>query len=167
MDFVQLYTTTDGRICRKTWWLGVIGMVIISIVLSMVLAVPFQFISGGNMSGFTQGIMELILLGIFFVPYRALTLKRLHDRNRPENLFWIFYAPSLASAAVKILGIGGSMATTQIFGQSVEAYTPNMIGQLVNLASMGIGIWALIELGIMKGDTGANEHGPDPLANEL
>jgi uncharacterized membrane protein YhaH (DUF805 family) len=31
------------------------------------------------------------------------------------------------------------------------------------LLSFAIGIWALIELGILKGTTGPNQHGPDPL----
>ena len=38
------------------------------------------------------------------------------------------------------------------------------LGWILNLLSLAVGIWALIELGILKGTTGPNQHGPDPLA---
>ena len=31
-NLVALYTTTDGRISRKQWWIGVVGIIIASIV---------------------------------------------------------------------------------------------------------------------------------------
>ena len=162
MDFKDLYTTTTGRISRKTWWLGSIGLVIIVIIISFVLGAVFG-VTGLANSAFGNGLLSLAMLAIMFIPYRALTLKRLHDRNRPENLFWIFLAPSIASAVLMMLGLSGSMQTISMFGQEASGFQPNMLGNLVNLASLGVGIWALVELGFLKGDDGQNAHGPDPL----
>ena len=163
MDFGKLYLSSEGRISRKTWWLGAIGIVILAIVLGMVFGVVGGA-TGLATSNFGIGLIGLISIAIFFVPYRSLTLKRLHDRNRPENLFWIFIAPSIVSPLLQMLGLSGGMGEVEMFGQTVESYRPNMLGNLVSLASFGIGIWALVELGFLKGDAGDNAHGPDPLA---
>ena len=40
------------------------------------------------------------------------------------------------------------------------------LGMILGLLSLVIGIWALVELGILKGTDGPNQHGPDPLANK-
>jgi len=162
MDFAQLYTTTTGRISRKTWWLGSIGMIVVGFILAMVVGAIFG-VTGLASSSFGNGLMSLLFLGIFFVPYRALTLKRLHDRNRPENLFWIFIAPQIVLGVLTTLGLAGSVQSQQIFGQTVEAFQYNMLGNLLNLIGLGVGIWSLVELGFLKGDTGQNVHGPDPL----
>lgn len=42
-------------------------------------------------------------------------------------------------------------------------YQPNLLGWALNITVMGVGIWALVELGMLKGTTGANEYGPDPI----
>ena len=115
-------------------------------------------------SGFGQGLYSLIMMAIIFVPYRALTYKRLHDRNRPENLFWVFIGPSIASSVLMILGLSGSVQKIELLGTSTEMFQPNMLGNLVSLISVGVGIWSLIELGFLKGDSGDNAHGADPLA---
>lgn len=162
MDFGNLYLSADGRISRKTWWLGAIGVVVISIIVGAV------FGAIGGVIGFTGSafgivILSLVSLAILFVPYRSLTYKRLHDRNRPENLFWIFLAPSIISPLLQMFGLSGGIGEVEFFGQSVETFQPNMLGNLISLASFGVMIWMIIELGVMKGDEGDNAHGPDPL----
>ncbi|MGE3873090.1 MAG: hypothetical protein AB7F74_09050 [Parvibaculaceae bacterium] len=42
--------------------------------------------------------------------------------------------------------------------------TQSALGRVLSIASLVVGIWALIELGILKGTDGPNRHGPDPLA---
>jgi len=163
MDFGFLYAATAGRISRKTWWLGVIGFTIIALVVNLLVS------SIGSMAGlastaFGLGVLTFITLVILFVPYRALTLKRLHDRSRPEILFWAFFAPSALSALLMMIGLTGSMQTMVMFGQTVPAFRPNGFGVLFSVIQLGVGLWALFELGIAKGQAGPNTHGPDPLA---
>ncbi|MEM9169428.1 MAG: DUF805 domain-containing protein [Pseudomonadota bacterium] len=163
MDFKTLYTSTEGRINRKTWWLGVIGMIIVSFVVALVLSLPAAFATGGQMGPFTQGLLNLVLTGLFFVPFRALTLKRLHDRDRPENLFWVFLAPTVVSSLLMMVGLTGSMQETEFFGQTTTMYQANLLGNAIGVVSFGVGIWSLIELGVLRGVEGSNAHGPDPL----
>jgi uncharacterized membrane protein YhaH (DUF805 family) len=37
------------------------------------------------------------------------------------------------------------------------------VGVLFNLASFAISIWAIVELGCLRGTDGPNTYGPDPL----
>jgi uncharacterized membrane protein YhaH (DUF805 family) len=41
---------------------------------------------------------------------------------------------------------------------------PSGLSMLVGLVSLAIAIWALVELGFLRGTDGPNQHGPDPLA---
>lgn len=163
MDFKYLYAETKGRISRKAWWLGAIGIVIIAIILTVILSVVGAT-TGLSRSTFGLGLIMLISIAVPFWPYYALTLKRLHDRERPEALFWIFIAPSVLSAALVMLGVTGKMGVAELFGHSAPAFQPNGLGRSIAVVSAGVKLWALVELGFLKGQTGENAHGPDPLA---
>ena len=73
----------------------------------------------------------------------AVATKRLHDRNR--SAWWLvpFYA-----LPVVLDGVGGALGE---------------IGIVLSLASFAISIWALVELGFLRGTPGPNPYGPDPL----
>ena len=64
---------------------------------------------------------------------------------------------------LSVLGglLGLTMTTVDIGGVAVPQMTT--LGTIIALAGLPIGIWALIELGILKGTEGPNQHGPDPL----
>ncbi len=164
MDFVQLYTNAEGRINRKTWWLGTLGLIVLMFIFGLVFGVVMA-VTRLSESSFGVGLSSLVLLAVAVVPYRSLTLKRLHDRSRPEGLFWIFIAPSILLAILTMFGLAGSIGTQTIFGQDVEGFQYNALGGAVNLVSTGVGIWSLVELGFLRGEAGANDHGPDPLGS--
>jgi uncharacterized membrane protein YhaH (DUF805 family) len=74
----------------------------------------------------------------------AVATKRLHDRNK--SAWWLvpFYAlPVVLDGA----------------GNAVDA----IMGIVLSLASLAISIWALVELGFLRGTPGPNAYGPDPL----
>ena len=163
MDFQQLYTNTDGRINRKTWWLGFIGLTIISILIGIVLGVVAGLM-GSIQSAFLNGLISLLILAILFVPYRAITYKRLHDRSRPEILFLIFIGPQILLSILTMVGLAGGPGTQVFFGQEIETFKYNVLGNALNAISTVVGLWSLVELGFLKGDDGPNAHGPDPLS---
>ena len=104
------------------------------------------------------------MIAAIYVPYYSITVKRLHDRGRPEQLFYVFIAPSIAIAVGSLLGLTGSMQELEIFGQKAAAPKYNLLGNALNLAGLAVGLWSLVELGFLKGEAGPNAHGPDPLA---
>ena len=61
-----------------------------------------------------------------------------------------------------LAGLAGlTITATEMNGVTMPGQTT--IGWLLNLLSLAIGVWALVELGILRGTPGPNSHGPDPL----
>lgn len=163
MNFANLYLSPKGRISRKTWWLGTLGLIVIAIIAQVVIGM-IGAIFGLHKTTFGVGLISLISMAVLFVPYYALTTKRLHDRGRPEWFFWAFLGPTIAYSALVMIGVAGSMEEIEMFGQKTLTLKPNALGQATSVAAFAVGLWALIELGFLKGHTGENAHGPDPLA---
>ena len=107
-----------------------------------------------------SALVSLIVTVIFAYPATAVMVKRLNDRDRPNWLVAVFWAPTILILLAQLLGVGATMQ--EIGGQTVMV--PTTIGWIVNLLTLVVGIWALVELGILKGTPGPNRHGPDPLA---
>ena len=42
--------------------------------------------------------------------------------------------------------------------------TEDILSLLLSTASVALGIWAIVELGFLRGTSGPNRYGPDPLA---
>lgn len=146
---MSLLTSFDGRINRAKWWLGTVIVIAVAIVLYLILS---------GIVG-SQGIQQFILTLLLAYPTTALMVKRLHDRDRPGYFVYIFWAPTVLSVLGGLLGL--TMTTVDIGGVTVPQMTT--LGNILAFASLPIGIWALIELGILKGTDGPNQHGPDPL----
>lgn len=134
---LQLFTSLEGRIPRKTFWLGFIVLLIVSWILQLILFSVFGVSMMGNidpnatpeaaaaaaaeqMSKLTLPLIVLLLLLLW--PSICLYAKRWHDRDKSG--WW--------SLIVLIPIIGG--------------------------------LWMLIELGFLRGTDGPNRFGPDPIA---
>src|ERR1700719_3669854 len=114
---------------------------------------PFSA-SFGNADTATAALITLIfhvagtpifVIGIWFLA--ATTIKRLHDRNKSG--WWIvafMIAPALLGSIVDRL--------------DDESYTAAALA----LAAFGLNAWGFIELLFLKGRSGPNRFGPDPLA---
>jgi uncharacterized membrane protein YhaH (DUF805 family) len=171
VNWSQYLFSFNGRINRAKWWLlllVLIGYVIAAIVIGMIL---------GMISADLAMIWGLIyLIGWLVMIYIVLAVgaKRLHDRNKPAWWLLVFYGiPFLLglyaswSVVSGMIGMGG-MATQ---GASQEQMMGSMMATMqqmwwVSLVNTIISVWALIELGILKGTTGDNQYGPDPLAGQ-
>ena len=153
MDLKYLLTSFDGRIGRKQFWIGILCIIVAAFILIFVLGItlglflPFAFVSL---------IGSLILL----YPSAALMAKRLHDRNKGNNPWlYIFIGPSLVLTILSGLGIGFETVTIE---GSETSYPSNMITILLTIVSTVVGLWALVELGFLKGTAGSNDYGEDP-----
>jgi uncharacterized membrane protein YhaH (DUF805 family) len=79
MTFNQLLFSLEGRISRSTYWKFSISLIIIAIVIGL--------IDGATGAHYT--IVTIFSL-ISFWPSLAVSLKRLHDRNK--SAWWLFLA---------------------------------------------------------------------------
>lgn len=132
---LQTFTSFNGRIPRKTFWLALIVMIVITWILEIILfsifgvsmmsmdpnATPEAQAAAAEqaMSGMAIPLVILILLTIW--PSLAIYAKRWHDRDKSG--WWT----------------------------------------LIGLVPIIGGLWMLIELGFLKGTEGPNRFGPDPI----
>ena len=142
MDFGSLFTSTQARINRAKWWVGMIVLAIANFVLTWVLIL---------MLGPAAAIALLVLQLILFYPAYAVGAKRFQDRGRPGTLALILPGVSLLSQLVTTLGLSG------------DPMAPGALAYVFMIAVFAVAIWYLIDLGILKGTTGPNQYGPDPL----
>ncbi len=145
MDFKYLYTSFDGRINRAKYWAGVVILAIVSIVLGLIIGAVFGASTLGAI------LVTLVTLALFYPGY-AVAAKRFQDRDKPGVTALYGLVPVLIASLLQAFGLAGT------------PNAPNALGWICNLVTMGVGLWFLIELGILKGTPGPNRFGGDPLA---
>jgi uncharacterized membrane protein YhaH (DUF805 family) len=176
-NVVQLYTSLEGRIGRKTWWLATIGLVVAILIIEFAIlplvglsAVPnVAAAAGGDAAAASAALADsvhraqwvsLIIYVIFGLPIVAIGVKRRHDKDNSGMDMIIFYAIALVLNLVTALGIG---YTTMDVGNGAAIPVPSMPLMIVNVLLGIYGIYLLVVLGFLKGTTGSNQYGPDPL----
>lgn len=132
-DIVTLLFSYEGQINRAKYWIAALVYFIVMLVAGAIL-----FILPG-MTGF-------ILIGVLYVAMAVsgvmVGIKRLHDCDMSGWWLLVFYlVPGLLSGAGTTIG-----------------------GELVlSLISLAISIWAIVQLGFLRGTGGPNRFGPDPI----
>ena len=145
MDLQYIFASFDGRLNRAKWWAGMVILAIVSAVFSFLIELIF---GGGTFGTF---LVILVTLALFYPTY-AVCAKRFQDRDRPGKTALYGLVPLLIASLLGILGL------------TVSGLEPTAIGWICTLINLGVGIWFLIDLGILKGTPGQNHYGGDPLA---
>jgi uncharacterized membrane protein YhaH (DUF805 family) len=145
MDLQYIFASLDGRINRAKWWAGA---VIILVVWAVVRTISEVIFGWGYFGGF---LVTLLVLALFFYPSYAVSAKRFQDRDRPGKTALYGLVPVLIAILFQTWGLTG-------------APQQNGLGWLCTLIILGVGLWFLIDLGILKGTPGQNHFGGDPLA---
>ncbi|MGC2823954.1 MAG: DUF805 domain-containing protein [Pseudolabrys sp.] len=138
-EWLELLFSFSGRINRAKYWLTFViyfvGLLALYILFSLFLSFPTD-------------VLGLFL--ILSVPFVAITIsatavavKRLHDRDKSGWWVLVFYL---------LPGVIGN----------IGPYTG--LDFVFQLASLALTIWTLVELGFLRGTSGRNQYGPDPLA---
>jgi len=149
MDFGYLYTSFEGRINRKRYWMGLIVLIIVMIVV-MFAAI---FLVGGSVlvNDTRTRLVTFVLQLLFLYPSAALIVKRLHDRNRPSYFAAFLLVPMVIKAVTDLMGMTG------------DPVSQNALDYLLNIIIFAVSVWFFIELGCLRGTVGPNQYGPDPL----
>lgn len=135
MDFFFRF---DGRVSRSRYWFGTLAVMIVCLIAFLIV------VALAPRSGWQFDDEQIAALGVPFIivcvaSTLALSAKRLHDRNKSAWWLVVFYAPPLISDLV--------------LGATSEA----------NLISTFFSVWALIELGFLRGTDGPNRFGDSPV----
>jgi uncharacterized membrane protein YhaH (DUF805 family) len=129
----------DGRIARTQYWLSypIIG------VMNLLTLMLFGLL-GWLLSGYIAIGVAIIASILIFNASLAVAVKRLHDRGKSGWWLLLYYAaPILLHLAAGWLE-DGAIA--------------------LEFASAALILWAIVELGFLRGTVGENTYGPDPLA---
>lgn len=136
MDWRYLFTSLDGRINRAKWWVGA----------AIIMAIGLAFCTGV----FGSFLATLFALALFYPSY-AVCAKRFQDRGRPGQTALFGLVPVGIATLLYAWGLTGS--TTEL----------GFVGGVCMLIYLGVGLWFLIDLGLLKGTPGQNQFGGDPL----
>lgn len=153
---IALLTTSEGRIGRQQWWIGVVAMIVVGIIASIVIGI----ISFGNATIFGW-LVVLLNLALLWPSYN-IGMKRRHDRDNDGTDLKIMLGVSVLLNILTATGIGSSVVD---IGGGVMMPQPAMWLTIINLLFAVFAIYMLVQLGFLKGTTGANTYGSDPLGN--
>jgi uncharacterized membrane protein YhaH (DUF805 family) len=141
MDWAYLLNSFEGRISRKTFWIGMAVLVSAEILGHLVA----QTLQGDRLSA----IVDLA----FTYPEFAIAAKRAHDRDLPIWILILFFGSGAVLDLLTVLELTGS--TDQ----------PSVLSLFIAVPFTVLLVALLIELGFRRGTIGPNQYGPDPVAS--
>ncbi|MES2095876.1 MAG: DUF805 domain-containing protein [Pseudomonadota bacterium] len=158
---LKRFADFKGRSRRKEFWMWVLGVIIVTVVLSIldsVLglggrttiepgAVDGGFSYGAQTSG---GILTMIFALAILIPNLAVAVRRLHDTDRTG--WWILLPLIPYVLGVVVMIVGAASASLAMAG----------FGGLLMLAGGICGI-VLLVFYCLPGTNGPNKYGPDPV----
>jgi uncharacterized membrane protein YhaH (DUF805 family) len=144
MNWVYLFTSVEGRISRRTFWIAAVVLGIVEFI--------GQFLAH-QIEGDKLGIIVDLA---FTYPEFTLSVKRANDRNMPTYILAAFYVVAVLINFIMLLGWNGQGGGEGGNGNPVFLFV---------LTAWGVfAIVLIIELGFRRGTVGPNRFGPDPLA---
>lgn len=153
MGWRHLFFGFSGRLRRKSFWLASIALSAMAIGAFIVLA---SFIprpeEGGAETTFPLPVFLAVSAASAFC-WLALSVKRLHDRNKSGLWMAIYFGALAIQIAAEAQGLTGADGE------------PTAIGVGVVLLGLAASLWYLVDVGLLKGTDGANDYGPDPVTS--
>jgi uncharacterized membrane protein YhaH (DUF805 family) len=141
MDWVYLFSSFEGRISRKTFWIGIAVLIVAELAVYLIA----EALQGDRLSA----IADLA----FIYPEFAIAVKRAHDRDLP---IWILVAFFGGEAVLDLLTV------LEMSGSSEQ---PSVMSLFIAVPFTVLLVALLIELGFRRGTIGPNQYGPDPVAS--
>jgi len=175
----------SGRINRAKQW----AVLLVSLVHGVIVGLVFGFTLGGHTivdvingkttvaaiaaspQGHLFGIIFCVLYAIGLYIGLAVMTKRLHDRNKSAWWLIVFFVAPLALQVPTLMAMPAMFAHLGAVIHAAQAHLPPPpqpvqppLIVIARGAATIIGIWAFVELYILRGTVGENRYGPDPLA---
>jgi uncharacterized membrane protein YhaH (DUF805 family) len=143
MPMTQFLFSFSGRVNRVPYWLTSLALLFMAAIVLVLLLVL------STAAGVTESFAPPPLPALAaFIPLvwisLAVSAKRLHDRDK--SAWWLLLFWLLPSVLERM-------------ADRTEGF-----GIVFTLASIALSIWAIVEMGFLRGTAGPNRYGPDPLA---
>jgi uncharacterized membrane protein YhaH (DUF805 family) len=140
-----LFFSLEGRIGRMKFWLGLLVYLLAFTALWGAIYFLFLLSQSWVVIPSLEIALAIIVVLIGWFGLFAIGTKRLHDRGKSGAWMLVFMVPTLALSLLS------------------EALGESLIAIGLSVAGFAFVIWALIELGLLRGTTGENQYGDDPL----
>lgn len=140
--FIHLMFGYSGRIGRLYCWLGFLAFCAIIGLLS---GVAEDAVAGTGDIGRHVALGFIVGIGLWM--HSAVAVKRLHDRDKSAWWYLLY-----------------GLAPLGLFITAIYLYTARMleVASILFVLSIAGLIWAIIELGFLRGTPGLNRYGPAP-----
>jgi uncharacterized membrane protein YhaH (DUF805 family) len=169
MDWTRYLFRFDGCICRGEFWFGLVCLfcgMILALVLAAALIFTFSDIRSFSLDvddvfkivdpaawrqvhaiGLPVLLIEIVGTGLLLWAYLAISVKRLHDRNKSGWWMMAFFVyPGL-------------------YQQFVDRLPDSHWLAPFSTAAGVLSLWGFIEMGLLRGTPRDNRFGPDPLVD--
>ena len=151
MNLPDLFFSTQGRINRGKWWLGLAIIVAFSFAMGWLLWTVLRTQMFYELSG--RLMLFIVTIVILFAGY-CLNAKRFQDRNKPRTFAYVAF------------GLGILKAVSDLLRMTGDPWGYNSSDTAFQVVLSLVGLWYLVELGFFKGTPGPNDYGPNPLSGE-
>ena len=150
-----------GRISRASFSLYA-AVAFVGLLALMSALYAYELLEGGYETGesapwpstplgITGATLWFAMLGVLVVSALCVTLKRLHDRDKPAWWLLVF------------LVLPNALSSAGQFWRYRDPESADEIGAVLYLAALAFFGWAFIDLLCLRGTEGENRFGPDPL----
>jgi len=143
-DLFEFLFGASGRINRAKYWRSTLLFTVAGVMAAVIL-----FTAAGIAAPFFI-IMVVVVLIPWLLWGFSITTERLHDRDKSAWWLVVFYL---------VPGVLGQLAKAVWFAGATGA----VLHYTLTLASFALTIWGFVEIGCLRGTTGSNTYGPDPL----
>lgn len=144
---VSPYFSFRGRTNRRRYW----EMSVVIFMLFFVAALVVGALAEVPLLGVVGGLLFLGVFAAFVLAVLANGARRLHDRGKSAWWLLLFMGlPTLLSLPADLMRYGG--------GADARA-----AGGFLALLGLPFSIWGFVVMGCLKGTTGPNKYGEDPL----
>jgi uncharacterized membrane protein YhaH (DUF805 family) len=140
--FINLMFGYDGRIGRLYCFLGFLAFVAIVGFFSGI--ADDATVGTGDIGRY---VALFFIIGTGFWMHSAVTIKRLHDRDKSA---WWYLLYGIAPFGFFLLAI--YLWTARVLEAASILFVLSFVGL----------IWAIVELGFLRGTAGPNRYGPEP-----
>lgn len=148
MNWGTVFFGFAGRLNRAKYWFVVLANAIVwaaVVLIAQLLRDSVETIEVMGQTAFAFGVTGITALLFSAWTGLAVGVKRLHDRGKSGWWILLFWLVPLALSAVAAL--------------------QGDIGAIVlSLASIAVSLWGFVEIACLKGASGTNVYGADPLA---